>query len=215
MSDTCSLFPPFGHPWPSCLLPSHHPMDCSTPGFPVLHYLLELAQTHVHWVDDVIQPFYPLVIPFSSCPQSFPASGSFPMSWLFSSGGQSSGASASVLSMNIQGWFPLGLTGLIFLLSKGLSRVFSNTTVRRHQFFWCSALFMVQLRALPRYFYPSVVRGHAVLSMNIQSWFPLGLIVLIFLLSKGLSSVFASTTVWKDQFFSAQPFLWSSSHICT
>ena len=135
MSDTCSLFPPFGHPWPSCLLPSHHPTDCSTPGFPVLHYLLELAQTHVHWVNDVIQPFYPLVIPFSSCPQSFPASGSFPMSWLFSSGGQSSGASASVLSKNIQGWFPLGLTGLIFLLSKGLSRVFSNTTVQRHRFF--------------------------------------------------------------------------------
>ena len=63
------------------------------------------------------------VTPFSSCPQSFPASGSFPMSRLFTSGGQSIGASASVLPMNIQGWFPLRLTGLISLLSKGLSSV--------------------------------------------------------------------------------------------
>ena len=77
------------------------------------------------------------VIPFSSCLQSFPASGSFPMSWLFASGGQSIGAStsASVLPMNIQGWFPLGLTGLISLQTKGLSRVFSNTTIQKHQFF--------------------------------------------------------------------------------
>ena len=77
------------------------------------------------------------VIPFFSCPQSFPASGSFPMSQLFASGGQSIGASASalVLPMKIQGWFPLGWTGLIFLLSKALSRVFSSTTVWKHQFF--------------------------------------------------------------------------------
>ena len=77
------------------------------------------------------------VMPFSSCPQSFPASGSFPMSQFFTSGGQSIGASASasVLPMNIQGWFPLGLTALISLLSKALSRVFSNTTVQNHQFF--------------------------------------------------------------------------------
>ena len=72
--------------------------------------------------------------PFSSCPQSFP-SGCFPMSWLFVSGDQSIGAPASVLLMNIQDWFPLGLTGLISLQSKGLSRVFSNTTVQKHQFF--------------------------------------------------------------------------------
>ena len=77
------------------------------------------------------------VIPFSCCLQSFPASGSFPMNWLFAAGGQSIGvsASASVLPMNIQDWFPLGLTGLISLQSKGLSRVFSNTTVEKHQFF--------------------------------------------------------------------------------
>ena len=74
-------------------------------------------------------------IPFSSCLQSFPASGAFPVSWLFASGVQSIGASASVIPMNIQGWFPLELTGLISLLSKGLSRVFSSTTVERHQFF--------------------------------------------------------------------------------
>ena len=74
---------------------------------------------------------------FSFCLQSFPASGSFPISWFFSPGGQSSGASASasVLPMNIQGWFPLRLTGLMALLSKGLSRVFSSTTIRKHQFF--------------------------------------------------------------------------------
>ena len=77
------------------------------------------------------------VIPFSSCLQSFPASGFFQMSQLFTWGGQSIGVSASalVLPMNIQDWFPLGLTGLVFLQSKGLSRVFSNTTVQKHQFF--------------------------------------------------------------------------------
>ena len=69
------------------------------------------------------------------CLQSFPASGSFPVSQLFSSGDDSIGASASVLPVNIQGWFPLGLTGLISLLYKGLSRVFSRTTIQRHQFF--------------------------------------------------------------------------------
>ena len=77
------------------------------------------------------------VVPFSSCPQTFPASGSFQMSQLFPSGGQSIGASAStsVLTMNIQDWFPLGWTGWIYLQSKGLSRVFSNTTLQKHQFF--------------------------------------------------------------------------------
>ena len=79
------------------------PMDCSTPGFPVLHHLPELAQTHVHQVGDAIQPSHP-VTPFSSCLQSFPASGSFPTSQLFTLGGQSIevSASVSVLPMNIQ-----------------------------------------------------------------------------------------------------------------
>ena len=90
------------------------------------------------------------VAPFSSCPQSFPASGSFPMSWLFTSCGQSIGASASVLPMNIQGWFPLGLTGFIFLQSKGLSRVFSNTTIQRHRIHH-SAFFMVQFTSIQDY----------------------------------------------------------------
>ena len=75
------------------------------------------------------------VVPFSFCLQSFPASGSFPMSPFFTSGGQSIGASASVLPINIQDWFSLGLTGLISFQLKGLSRVFSNTTVQKHQFF--------------------------------------------------------------------------------
>jgi len=97
----------------------------------------EFTQTHVHWVGDAIQPSHPLLPPFSSCPHSFPASGSFPMSWLIASGGQSIGASASasILPMNIQGWFPLGLTGLISLPSKGLSKVFSSTTIQRYWFF--------------------------------------------------------------------------------
>ena len=110
--------------------------DCSTASLPVHHQLLELAQTHVHRVSDAIQPCHPLSFPFSSWLQSFPASGSFPMSQ-FSSGGQSIriSASASVLPMNIQDWFPLGWTGWISLQSKGLARVFSNTTVQKHQVF--------------------------------------------------------------------------------
>ena len=97
------------------------------------------------------------VIPFSSCLQSFPASGSFPMSWLFDSVGQSIGASASasVSPMNIQGWFPLGLNGLISLLSNGLSRVFSNTIIKKHQFFstqpslWSNSHIHIQLLEKP------------------------------------------------------------------
>ena len=87
------------------------------------------------------------VFPFSSHLQSFPTSGSFPMSWFFTSGGQSIGvsASASVLPKSIQDFFPLGWTGWISLQSKGLSRVFSNITIQKHQFFWHSAFFIVQL----------------------------------------------------------------------
>ena len=88
------------------------------------------------------------VAPFSSCPRSFPASWCFQMSWLFASGGQSIGASASVLPMNIEGWFPLGLTGLISLLSKELSRVFSSTTIEKASILWCPAFFMVHLSHL-------------------------------------------------------------------
>ena len=112
------------------------PMHWSTLGYPVLHYLPKLAQTHVHWVGDVIQPKH-LLLPQSPPALNLPALGSFPISWLFTSSGQSIGASASasVLPMNIQDWFPLGLTGLISLQCKWLSRIFSNTTVQKHQFF--------------------------------------------------------------------------------
>ena len=126
-------------PWAACCpsvaksCPLWDLMDCSMPGFPVHHHLLEFAQTHVASVSDAIQPSH-LLSP--SCLQSFPASRSFPVSQFFESGGQSIGAStvASVLSKNIQDLFPVGLTGLI-LQSKGLSRVFSSTTVQKHQFF--------------------------------------------------------------------------------
>ena len=90
------------------------------------------------------------VVPFSSCHQSFPTSGSFQMSQLFTSSGQSIGVSAStpVLPMNTQEWSPLGWTGWISLQSKGPLRAFSNTTVQKHQFFWHSAFFIVQLSHL-------------------------------------------------------------------
>ena len=103
------------------------PMGCSIPDFSVLHQLPELDQTHVHWVwchPTILSS----VIPFSSYFQSLPASGSFPMTQLFASGGQNirASASASILPVNIQDWFPLELTGLISLQSRGLSRVFST-----------------------------------------------------------------------------------------
>ena len=109
-------------------------MDWSLPGYPVLHHLSEFVQIHVHWVNDTISFS---VVPLSSCPQYFLASGSFPMCQLFTPSGQKTGASASasVLPMNIQGWFPLELTGLISLQPKGLSRVFSSITVQKCQFF--------------------------------------------------------------------------------
>ena len=110
-------------------------MDCSTPGFLVLPHLLERAQTHVHWVNDAIQPSCPLSSPS-------PALSLSQHQGLFQLVGSShqvtkvigASASASVLPMNIQGWFPLGLTGLISLKSNRLSRVFSNTTIQNHQF---------------------------------------------------------------------------------
>ena len=105
------------------------PMDCSIPGPFVLHYLPEFAQMHVHWVGDATQPWWDgSVTRFSFCPQSFPASESFPVTRLFASGGQTIGASAStsVLAVEIQGCFPLGLTSLISFLSKELlSKSFS------------------------------------------------------------------------------------------
>ena len=128
------------------------PIDCSTPGFPIYHQLLELAQTHVHRVNDTIQPSHP-VIPFSSCIQSLPASGSFPRSQFFASDGQSIGISASesVIPMNIQDWFPLGWTGWISLKSKGLPRVFFNITIQKHQFFEAQLFYCPTLTSIHVY----------------------------------------------------------------
>ena len=111
-----------------------NPMGYSTPGIPVPYCLLEFAQVHIHCISDAIQPSHPLM-PSSPSALSFPVLGTFPMGWLFTSSEQDIGVSSSVLPVNIQGWFPLQLTGLISLLSKGLSGVFSTTTVQRHQFF--------------------------------------------------------------------------------
>ena len=110
------------------------PMNRSTPGLPVHHQLLEFTQTHIHRVRDAIQPSHPLSSPSPPAPNP---SQHQSKSQLFASGGQNIGvsASASVLPMNNQDWSPLGWTGWISLQSKGLARVFSGTTVQKHQFF--------------------------------------------------------------------------------
>ena len=189
----------------SCLTLSN-PMECHTPpGFPVLHHLLQFAHSY-----PLSQRHHPTilssVIPFSSCLRYFPASGSFLMSRLFTSGGQSIGASASALVLiqdlnnisNIQDWFPLVFTGLISFLSKGLSSVFSNTTVQKYQ---CSAFFMVQIShiyvttgktiALTRQIFVSKVMS---LLFNILSKF-----VIAFLPREQVSSNFmAAVTICSD-----------------
>ena len=112
------------------------PTDCSTPGFPVLHYLPEFAQTHVHWVEDAIQPSHPLLPP-SPLPSIFPSIRIFssdlalPTRWPKYCSFHFSISPSSEYS----GLISFGITGLISLLSKGLSRVFSSTTVQKHQFF--------------------------------------------------------------------------------
>ena len=108
-----------------------NPMDCSMPGLPVHHQLPEFTQTHVQWVSDAIQPSHPLSSPSPPALNLSQHQGSFQMSQFFKSGGQRIrvSASASVLPMNIQDWFPLGWTSWISLQFKELSRVFSNTTV--------------------------------------------------------------------------------------
>ena len=110
-----------------------NPMDCSTPGFPVLHQLPEPTQTHVHWVGDAIKPSHLLSSP-SSPTFNLPSIRVFSKVSIFTWGGQTIGVSAlaSVLPMYIQDSFPSGWTGWISLQSKGLSRVFSNTTVQKH-----------------------------------------------------------------------------------
>ena len=112
-------------------------MDCSIPGFPVDYQLLKLAQIHVHWVGVIVQSSHLLLSP---SPPGFNLSqyqGLFPVSQFFASSGKNieALASALVLPRNVQDWFPLRLTDLIFLKSKGLSRVFPNAKVQKHHFF--------------------------------------------------------------------------------
>ena len=119
------------------------PMDCSMPGLPVLHHLLEPAQTHVHQVSVANQPSHPLY-PLLFLSSIFPTSGSFLLSWLFASGAQSTGVSASASvspPMNIHDWLPLGLTGSISLQL----RIFTNITVQNCQFFSSQAFSKVQI----------------------------------------------------------------------
>ena len=122
--------------WPDGLQHAKRPCPSPTPG-------VYSNSCPVSWWCH--PPILSSVVPFSSCLQSFPASGSFQMSQFFSSGGQSIGvsASASVLPMNIQDWSALGWTGWISLQFKGLSRVFSNTTVQKHQFFGVCIYYLV------------------------------------------------------------------------
>ena len=122
------------------------PMDCSTPGFPVHHQLPELAQTHIHWVHDAIQPCHLLSSP---SPSTFNHSQHQDLfQWIISSHQVAKYWSFSFSispSNEYQYWFPLELTGLISLPSQGLSRVFSSPIVQKHQFFCYSAFFTIQL----------------------------------------------------------------------
>ena len=132
----------FDLPCCCCLVPNSCPtlcssMDCSIPGSSVLHYFPEFTQTHVHWVGDVTKPSHPLSSP--SPPDFNPSQQQGLFQWVSSlhQVAKVFGASAltTVLPLNIQGWFPLRLTGLISLQSKGLSRDFSSTSIQKHQFF--------------------------------------------------------------------------------
>ena len=149
----------------SCPTPCN-PINCSTPGVPVLHSLPEFSQTYVLWISDAIQPVYPLSSP--SLPAFNLSQYQFflPVSQHFISGSQSIGvsASASLLPMNIQGCFTLGLTGWISLLFKGLSRVFSNTTVHKHQFFGTQPLLCLILTSIHDYW-----KNHMVCVNSFQS----------------------------------------------
>ena len=138
--------------------------DCSRPGFPVLHYLLEFAHTHVHWMDEAIQPSHhvlPLLLLLSvfSIIRVFSNEPTlhirWPKYWSFTS--------ESVLPMIIHGWFPLSLTGLISLQFRGLSRVFSNTTIQKLQCFGAQPSYMVQLS------HPYVTTGKTI-GLTIQTF---------------------------------------------
>ena len=156
-----------------------NPKDCSTPGFPVHHQLLESTQTHVHWVSDAIQPSYPLLSPSLPALNLSQHQGLFPVSQFFSSGGHSIGvsASASVLPMNIQDWFPFGLTGCYFLAVQGtlkslLQHHSSKASILRH-----SACFIVQLS------HPYMTTGKTI-ALTRQTFVNKGMSLLINMLSR-------------------------------
>ena len=178
------------------------PMGCSTPGFPVLHHLPEFAQTHVHWVDDAIQPSHPLL----------PPSPAFSLSqyqglsqWICSlqSGGQSIWSFSISPSNEYSGLISFKIDWLDLL---AVQRTLKNLFQHQGLFQWVSSLALGG---------QSIGASASVLPMNVHGWFPLGLTALISLLPKGLSKVFSTTTIWKHQFFGSQPSLWSKSHICT
>ena len=148
VSSYCCSYPPYSNcsVTQSCLTLCDS-MNCSTPSFPVLHHLPEFAQTHWcllnRWCCSTVSSS---ATTFSFSLQSFPASESFPMSRLFASGDQSIGASASVLPMYIQGWFPLGLTGSIFLLRvQGTLKSLLQYHISKASILWHLTFFMVQL----------------------------------------------------------------------
>ena len=240
--------------WLKSFLTYWDPMNCSIPGFPLLHYLLEFAHTHVHWVSNAIHLSHPLSL--ASPPAlslSGSASGSFPKSWLFASGGQSIGASASasVLPIYIESWSPLGLIGLFSSVAQSwptlcdpmdfstrppcpspIPRVYSNSCSFSQ---WCHPTisssvvpFSFHLQSFPASgsFQMSQLfasggqnigdsASTSVLPMNTQDWSPLGWTSWISLQFKGISRVFSNTTVQKHQFFSTQLSLLSNSHIHT
>ena len=121
------------------------PMDCSTPGFPVHQQLPELTQAHVHWVGDAIQPSHPLSSPSPSSLQSFPASGSFQMSQLFTSGGQSIGVSASASVIPNSGLISFRMDWLDLLVVQGTPKSLFQHHSSKASILWCSAFFVVQL----------------------------------------------------------------------
>ena len=119
-------------------------MNCSMPGFPVHHLLPESTQTHVYQVGDAIQPSHP-VVPFSSCPQSFPAPGSFPMSQFFASGGQSIGVSASTSVLPMPGLVSFRMDWLEILTVQGTLKSLLQHHSSKPSILQCSAFFTVQL----------------------------------------------------------------------
>ena len=130
-----------------------HPMNHSTPGLPIHHQLPEFTQTHVHWVNDAIQPSHPLLSP--SLPSFNLSQHQGLFKWVSSSHQVAKilgvSASTSVLSMNTQDWFPFGWAGWISLQSMGLSRVFSNTTGQKHQFFGAQLFYSPTLTSMHDY----------------------------------------------------------------